>query len=496
MSLSESMASATRPDPTTGPSRLRQAIAEARIVIRQLVPIVTGGLAVWAIMTQLPHVTMAGRMALAIFALAVIGWTMTRIGDATIAFLAVFALVAAGLLTQDQVQAVLGGDLTWLIACSFVMAAVLRETGLARALSLPLIRKARHVPLLFRNMTLLIAATAFVIPSTSGRAALLLPVFVALADALDNARLTRALALLFPTVILLSAGGSLIGAGAHLIAVDTMRAAGAGDVPGFLGWALLALPVSLVSCLVASRLIQSVFLTRAERQLALDLADVPVEAPSLQANRAGLIALVAVGLWATERWHGMAMAHVALVAAILMTIPAVTGVKLKTALKAVEWELVLFLAATLAMGQALIASGAVSDLVRLVSGLRAGDGILRVEHIAVLIVGVAMVSHLLITSRSARAAVLLPALAMPLAGAGYDPVAVALLLTLGTGYCQTLMASAKPVALFGNLDRPTYSAGDLALLSLLLAPVMGLLLVGTALYVWPWQGATLVAGMS
>jgi anion transporter len=467
-------------------------LAGAASLMRALAPIVAGGAATAAIAFGLPDVSTQGRAALAVFVLAVIGWTMTRIGDATVAFLAVFALIALGLLTHDQVQAVLGGELTWLIACSFVIAAVLRETGLARALAVPLVRRARTATRLFCQLTLLITATAFFVPSTSGRAALLLPVFVALADALPGPRMRRALALLFPSVILLSAGGSLIGAGAHLIAIDLMRTAGVASPPGFLGWALLALPVSLAASFGAAFLILLVFLGRRERRAPLDLSTLHEERPTLQANRAGLLALVAVGLWVTERWHGIGMAPVALVIAVLMTVPAITGVKLKTALKAVEWELVLFLAATLAMGQALIASGAPGEIVRLIrNGLPQGPAPTPVL-VAGLFVAAAMLSHLMITSRSARASILLPAVALPAATAGYDPAAVILLLTLGTGYCQTLMVSAKPVALFGNLDQPTWSGRDLALLSLLLGPVMALMLVGTALYIWPWQGLDLL----
>jgi solute carrier family 13 (sodium-dependent dicarboxylate transporter), member 2/3/5 len=61
----------------------------------------------------------------------------------------------------------------------------------------------------FLGLTGVISATAFVIPSTLGRAALLLPLFLTLAERIGNARIVRALGLLFPTVILLSAAGSL-----------------------------------------------------------------------------------------------------------------------------------------------------------------------------------------------------------------------------------------------------------------------------------------------
>ncbi len=50
-----------------------------------------------------------------------------------------------------------------------------------------------------------------------------MPVFAAIAETLPDKRLVKPLALLFPTVILLSAGGSLIGAGAHLLAAQSIR---------------------------------------------------------------------------------------------------------------------------------------------------------------------------------------------------------------------------------------------------------------------------------
>ncbi|PRX98144.1 hypothetical protein CLV72_105497 [Allonocardiopsis opalescens] len=54
--------------------------------------------------------------------------------------------------------------------------------------------------------------TALAVPSTSGRTALALPVFVALAHVLaDRPAVVRALALLFPTAVLLSAVATLIG---------------------------------------------------------------------------------------------------------------------------------------------------------------------------------------------------------------------------------------------------------------------------------------------
>ncbi|WP_246713673.1 hypothetical protein [Rhizobium leguminosarum] len=67
---------------------------------------------------------------------------------------------------------------------------------------------------------------------------------------------------------------------------------------------------------------------------------------------------------------------------------------------------------------------------------------------------VATLSHLVITSRTARATILIPALALPVAALGVDPLNLVMVVTLASGFCQTLMVSAKPVALFGAMDPP------------------------------------------
>jgi solute carrier family 13 (sodium-dependent dicarboxylate transporter), member 2/3/5 len=82
-------------------------------------------------------------------------------------------------------------------------------------------------------------------------------------------------------------------------------------------------------------------------------------------------------------------------------------------------------------------------------------------------------------------------LALPLAGFGYDPTALILLVTIGTGFCQTLPVSAKAVALYAALKQPTYAPKDLMLLSGVLLPIHLVLLVAFALVVWPLLGIPL-----
>jgi solute carrier family 13 (sodium-dependent dicarboxylate transporter), member 2/3/5 len=417
-----------------------------------------------------------------------VGWAVLRLDETQVAIGGALALVALGVVEPDRLYAALGNDLTWLLLGGFVLAAVLQASGLAERWTLQAARGAGSFGALLQRLTWLIAATAFVVPSTSARAALLLPVFLVLARTLASPRQVRALALLFPTVILLSAGASLLGAGAHLIAIDTLRRLGL-PAPGFLGWLALAAPLCALACWAACGLIGRLFLRAEERCSALAWP-AEVQTP-LRAEQRRTAWVVGAGLlgFAGSGGLGIDAALVALAVALLSTVPAITGVALKTALKKVEWNMLLFLAATLVMGQALLDSGAAAAL-----AAAATRGLPPQPAAPLLVAAVALaalLSHLLITSRSARALVLIPVVALPLSAAGANPAVLVLVSVLGSGFCQTLAVSAKPVMMFARAEVPTFADADLLRLSAALLPVMFALLMLFALVIWPWQGLPL-----
>lgn len=427
-----------------------------------------------------PGLSEDGRLVLIVLALAIAGWTLSKLGDSTVALLAGLALVVLGPATPTMLYATLGSELIWLLVAAFVIAAAVKASGLAETLVVPLVAKARSVGLLFHGLTVAITLTAFVIPSTSGRAALMLPVFLVLADALGAPRLQRALALLFPTAILLSASGSLIGAGAHLVAVDAISRLG-GPQLGYGDWLLMMGPFAVLTTHAATQIVLWSTLSVAERAAPLTLT--PPSTTGLtggQRTLALILAAVVMG-WITQPWHGLGLAFVALLGAVAATWPGLGPVKLKAALKGVEWDLLIFMALTVLLGQALIASDADEWLAgHVLSGLSLKDGA-ALPLVFAALGAVALASHLVITSRTARAMVLIPSLAIPLAALGADPTVLILVIVAGTGFCQTLPVSAKPVALYAGLERPTYTPADLMSLSARLAPMMFVALFAFAL---------------
>ncbi|MFE1150306.1 SLC13 family permease [Streptomyces albidoflavus] len=441
---------------------------------------------------QFPGLTGEGRLTLGVFVLATAAWIAGPVDDTYVALGAGLALTVTGVISSDALFGTLGDDTVWLLICAFVLAAAVGRTGLAGRAAAFLVSGARSVRQLVHLTTAALVVTAFAVPATSGRAALALPVFLALAKVLsERRRVVVMLALLFPTVILLSAVATLIGAGAHLITVSVLWEA-TGERIGFTEWLLLGLPLAIASSHLAAEAVLLTTTRRADREGPVRIgaddiqehSDSPVTGPLSPAEaRCALLLSTVVVLWCSEPLHRVPPAVVALIGAVVAASPALGTVRMKDALRTVPWSLLLFMAATMAMGIALADSGAARWLV--------GGVPLDVPPWAflALVIGVSTAAHLVLQSRSARSSVLVPLVVAAAAGAGVNPVAAALASTAAAGFCHTLPASAKPVTLFAGIpDTPTYTPRDLLRLSALLAPLTALLVLAFALAVWPLLG--------
>ncbi|WP_234804082.1 SLC13 family permease [Ensifer adhaerens] len=429
------------------------------------------------------------RLSLMVFATTLICWTIFDLPETPVALAGAAALAVTGAVGEEAVYAALGNDIVWLMMAASVIAAVLQASGLVERLAFRLLARFRDVSRLFWVVTPTIFVTAFVIPSTSARAAIFMPVFLGLASTIGRPGITRALALLFPSVILLSAAASLTGAGAHLVAVDFIRRSG-GEAPGFLGWALLAAPFALLTSLIACGLILRFFLDEADRHWRLNLPAAPTEKRAFSAQDKAILAVTAaiVAALATSDLHGIALPVVALVGALVLASEKISGMPFRKALKGVEWNLLLFLAGTLVIGEALLSTGTATELAdRLISAF-GQIGKPPAWLVVLLAIAVATFAHIVIASRTARATVLIPAVALPLAGFGVSPANLIMVTAIGSGFCQTLMVSAKPVALFGGMEPPAFSPSDLLRLAVMLALPFIALLALFALAIWPAVG--------
>jgi di/tricarboxylate transporter len=316
-----------------------------------------------------------------------------------------------------------------------------------------------------------------------------------LSAAIGHPQVTRALSIHIPTIVLLSAAGSLIGAGAHIVAVDMIREIDREpgeprDPMNFLDWTILGLPFAVASCLIATFVILRMFLDRTQRAMAVTEVERPVS-PPLDVRERLVLALVAltVALWLTQSWHGIEITIVTIAASIAIT--AMSGTRLKETLKSVDWNLLLFIAGASLLGEALIDNKAAEGLLKGMTSFNsdvARHPVLVVAFVSL----IALLGHLVVTSRTARATALIPLLALPFAQLGYNGEALIVLTAIATGYCLTLTISAKSLLIYSEAGANVFSHGDLFRLSVFLLPFHLILAIVFATLIWPLLGMPLV----
>lgn len=455
---------------------------------------------------------------LSIFIVAVWFWIFSGLDDTYIALAAGISVVLLGALSTEELFNAFGHESVWLLVAAFVLAKGVGSTGLAARGAAFVITAAGTPRSLAHLTTLALVVTAFVVPSTSGRAALTLPIFLALRQALRSpstqdslpARdsdhgpaITKMLAVLFPSVILLSAVGSYLGAGAHLITSQVLQSSGHRGFD-FAGWLILGLPLAIVSSHVCAELVLLLFTDRADRRVRLQVRVSDLEQSTGRSLRGPLsttdrrcLALIAavVLLWCTQPLHGLHPAIVALLGALAVCAPGFGPVRLPEAIRSVPWALLIFMATTLALASALVSSGAADWLGGTVLHRTGGaDSTAPWIYLAV-VVTMSAAAHLVIVSRSARSAVLIPLVIASAPTVGVDPVGAALASTAAAGFCHSLTGSAKPVTIFSVCEgEPTYDSRDLLRLSAWLGPITVLLVFAFSAFVWPHLGVPILAG--
>jgi anion transporter len=437
--------------------------------------------------TTLPS---AARLALFAFLLAAILWSTTSISADYIALTTVLFLVLTGGTSQEQLFDALASDVIWLMIGAFVLGGAVQKTGLAARLTQLVVSRAETVRGIFWLVTTVLIPMSFLIPSTSGRAAVAIPVFRSIANVTGDRRIIRALAILMPTIILVSTIVALVGAGSHLIANDLLQQIADTRI-SFTQWALYGVPFGLAASYLSCWVIMWLFLDQKRLDRPLRLPTAKRQPLSRSEWITLVVVLLMIVLWLTESWHGYEIATVTVIGAILLTLPGLGVLKWKDGLKAVSWNLIIFVGAALVLGHALIDSGAAEWLIDRIFAVSSIAGTESRSVILILLALISLTSHLYMTSHTARAAALVPALLYLGSSLQLNPVAVMFIGTVGMDYCLTFPVSSKALLMFQELDGATYQPADLLRLSSVLIPVhLGLMVLFYYGY-WRWIGLAL-----
>jgi di/tricarboxylate transporter len=423
-------------------------------------------------------------VSLIVFGMASALWALTRLNATLVGLLAAGILVAVGAVPPADLAGIATSDIIRLMIGAFVLGEAIIASGLATRLTSLILARARRVDQLFWLTAAAMALLTFLVPSTSGRAAVALPLFRALSGLLDEAAV-RGLALLIPIIVLTTTIAALTGAGSHLIANDMLHAASL-DPVGYGAWTLNGLPFALAAGGLSTVAVIAMTLTPQGRRANL------VQPPSGQRSwtaaerRVASVATAMVLLWLTSAWHGLPMGGTALLGAAALIWPA-RVIGLRQATRATNWDLVGFMIAALVLAHALLATGAAGRLVAAAEPLLTFAGQGGPTAALAAISAICLASHLVMTSHAARAATLVPPIIAIAPALSLDPVAAVFMATVAMNYCLTLPVSSKALMLYQSAPGG-FSSRTLLRLSAVLAPAHLILILAFAATWWRWTG--------
>lgn len=405
---------------------------------------------------------------LAIFLASIVLWMTTALPNYLTSLMVIIALVLTGVLTEQRAYAQLGHPVMWLNIMSFVLASMLVATGLAKRVALWLILKFGHtassVFLVFIVLNTLLSAF---VSATTAKAAILLPLFMVIA-AIYGARsgegktnFGRSIVLQNLLNINLGAGAFLTGSGANLLAAALIGGAVGGTI--FFGdWMMAMFPIMVGLMLVGYVLAMKVFFPLAPNErlprIAGGMERLREEYKALgrmdwREVRAVILFLAILGLWATDRVHGVSPTAVAFLGAIVALLPRVGIVEWNQV--DVPWHLMLFSAGAYALGAGLDATDLPSISVNAFFDHLGIGQETPFWVLYLLLTGVMIFSALLFQSKTMRAMIFIP-IAIGVAGRfGYPVISLALPVAFMIEHVYVLPFNSKPAALLYETDRYT-----------------------------------------
>lgn len=410
-------------------------------------------------------------MMLAIFVAALILWITEAIPNYLTSLIIIISLVLTGVLPEKEAYAQLGHPVMWLNIMSFVLASMLVTTGVAKRFALWFILKfgksagSIFISFIFINLIL----SAF-ISATTAKAAILLPVFMVIA-AIYGARpgsgknnFGRSIVLQNLLNINIGAGAFVTGSGANLLAAALIGGAIGGSVY-FSDWMMAMFPIMVGLMFIGYFLAMKVFfpLTPEERIPQIDggMERLREEYKKLgkigkQEIKSVIIFVAILGLWATDRVHGISATSVAFVGAIVALMPRIGIVKWNDV--DIPWHLMLFSAGAYTLGSGLdftdlpsIGVNAFFDHL----GIGAGTPFWLLY---LLLTGVMVFSALMFQSKTMRTMIFIP-IAIGVANRfGFSVISLALPVAFMIEHVYVLPFNSKPAALLYETDQ--YSMSD------------------------------------
>ncbi len=274
--------------------------------------------------------------AMGIFIASLILWLTEAIPNYLTSMIVIVVVILTDTMKMRPAFAMMGEPVMILNIASFIMASALVVTGLAKRISLMLVlRTGNHLAMLFWCFIALNLILGAFISATSAKTALLLPLFMvisAIYGATGGAHrnnIGRNMVLLNLLANNVSASAFLTGSAANLLAASMLEAAGSKVFYG--DWFMALFPLAVIQCAIAwwtgTRLVFPVKKEDAIPKIGGGMDRLREEynqlgKTSFKEIRAGVVFLLVLALWATDRVHGIRAEVVAVAGACVVLMPS------------------------------------------------------------------------------------------------------------------------------------------------------------------------------
>lgn len=435
----------------------------------------------------------SAKVSLFAFLSAMTLWVTTKFsaGWVAIALLAFIILMNAA--EPDLLYNSLSEKIVWLMIGAFIIGEAVKKSGLAERLTLFILSKSNKKDHTVLGLSSILFASAFFIPSTSGRAALSMPILKQISRKFSSEE-QSVLAIIAPVIILMSTSATLIGAGSHLIGIGFLEST-VDESISYIQWLIWGVPFALVVTIISLLVIKWVLWPQ---NGVSKIENVQSEEKVILAKqfhkdekKTMLLILILIAGWMTESIHGLDIEFITVIGAILFMMPNFGIISWKQGMNAVSWNLIVFVAAATALGKVLVDTGIVKWIEQEMLGVLHLFTDAPEWLIVLIILVVTVTSHLYITSHTTRAIVFIPGLIVFSEMIGVNASTVVFLSLVGMNYCVTVPVSSKALLLFYEEGEISYNARSLLKISALLMPLYILVILLFYFTYWQWTGMQL-----
>jgi anion transporter len=302
---------------------------------------------------------------LAVFVASLILWVTEPIPNYLTSLILIITLVLTKVLPEQEAYAQLGHKVMWLNILSFILASMLVATGVAKRFALWFIIKfgKNSASIIFSFVVINMILSLF-ISATTAKSAILLPIFMVVAAVYgasngnkNNFGRNIVLQNLFQNNM--GASAFLTGSGANLLAASLIAGAMGKDI-FFSDWMIASFPVAVLLMIIAYFVGTRIFfpIPKEERTPVIEGGMDKLKEELQKMGKIGfdeiksiIIFSAILGLWVTDKYHGISPTAVAFLGAIIALMPKIGVVEWNDI--DIPWHLLIFSAGAYTLGAGL-----------------------------------------------------------------------------------------------------------------------------------------------